>query len=72
MLVLDRINVPAPVLVRPPAPLPMTPLIVVLPAPVTVRRFAPLVTEPLTVSVPASLWMVPAPFKVIARFTPRL
>ena len=65
-MVFESVNVPAPALVKPPEPEPMTPEMVVSPVPFTVSKLAPLLTEPLKVA-PALLLLVivPAPFKVM-------
>ena len=65
-MTLDSVKVPAPALVRPPKPEPITPEIVVLPVPLTVNKFEPLVTLPLKVAPELLLLViVPAPFRVI-------
>ena len=68
VLLLESVRTPEPSLLKPPAPLPMTPEMVVLPLPVTVKRLAPLVKLPLKVDalLVLALLMVAAPFMVMS------
>ena len=68
MLLLARVTVPVPAIVKPPLPLPITPEIVVLPVPPNVSKLAPLVIAPLNVEalVVLVLSIVPAPLRVIS------
>ena len=63
---LVRVRVPAPALVRPPDPEPITPDTVVSPVPLTVNKLDPLIMLPLKVA-PALLLLVivPAPLRVM-------
>ena len=66
VLVLESVKVPAPALVRPPEPEPITPDMVVSPVPFIVKRLLPLVMLPLNVAPPLPLLvMVPAPLSVM-------
>ena len=63
-----KVRMPAPSLVRPPLPSPMTPEMVVLPVPPNVSKLAPLVKLPLKIDavVVLVLSIVPAPLRVIS------
>ena len=61
MLATDKVNVPAPSLVKVPAPEPIAAVVtVVLPAPPKVSPIVLLVIPPLNVSVPLSLLILTA------------